>query len=261
MRRALAVLTLFCLSCLATAYTRPPGTTDPAKALALYNQGCDLYENKQFDRAKEKFLEAASLGWQHPHLFYNLGNCYFRLKDFGRAILFYEKALTLAPRDAAIAYNLGLAREMIVDKVQPKKRNIIAELFLGIYSLLNINEWTVASLGIYLLLMLTVILGLLVKARAYTRVLKRIAVIALVVLVFCAVNAGAKIYASKCHAFAIVVLEEAKARSGPGADFAEVFVVHSGTKVRIMGEHQDWAQVSLEGGLSGWLPKSAVERV
>ena len=43
-------------------------------------------------------------------LFYNIGNCYFQLQEYPRAILYYEKALKDRPRNEKIQYNLELAR-------------------------------------------------------------------------------------------------------------------------------------------------------
>ena len=42
--------------------------------------------------------------------FYNLGNARFKLKDYGPAILAYERAAILSPRDPDIRTNLKLAR-------------------------------------------------------------------------------------------------------------------------------------------------------
>ena len=98
------------------------------------------------------------------------------------------------------------------------------------------------------------------KKRALARtVLARTAAIVLLVLVFCGANAAIGAYASDAHIYGIVVAADEMAKSGPGPEFAEVFELHSGTKVRIRAEHQKWYQVSLESGLSGWLPSEAVE--
>ena len=49
-------------------------------------------------------------GFSAPLLF-NLGNAYYRDGQFGAAILNFERAQVLAPRDNSIAANLRLARE------------------------------------------------------------------------------------------------------------------------------------------------------
>ncbi len=44
-------------------------------------------------------------------VFYNLGNCYQQLKQYGPAILAYERARLLTPRDPDLLANLALARK------------------------------------------------------------------------------------------------------------------------------------------------------
>ena len=46
-----------------------------------------------------------------PNLFYNLGNAYFRVHDFGRAILNYKRALQIDPHHPEAEANLRLVRD------------------------------------------------------------------------------------------------------------------------------------------------------
>jgi len=245
---------------------------DPTAPLELYNDGCDHYEQDDFVGAKDRFLAAALVNWQNPDLFYNLGNCYFRMGDLGRAILYYERAKELAPRDASITHNLDLARSRIVDKIEPSERNILAQMFVDIYSLFNVNEWTVISLALYLALMAVVIAATLLKSGAKSeesearkgtarRMLVRIGAALLVLGLFCWINTTIKVRAFNARDCGIVVAKAMKARSGPREEFAEVFELHSGTSVRIQASKDGWYQISIETGLSGWLPKESVEAI
>jgi len=268
-RTALFVI-IAVMACPAASHARVQ--VDPNVTIELYNDGCDHYEQDDFAGARDRFLAAALARWQNPHLFYNLGNCYFRMGDLGRAILYYERAKQMAPRDASITYNLDLARSGIVDKVEPTERNVLAQLFTDIYSLFNVNEWTVTSLSLYLALMAVVIAVILLKneakregsrarREAARRMLVRIGAVLLILAVFCGTNTAIKVRAFNARDLGIVVAEAVKARSGPREEFAEVFELHTGTKVRIQVSKDDWFQISIETGLSGWLPKESVETI
>ncbi len=243
---------------------------DPKVTVELHNDACDHYEQGDFVGAKDRFLAAVLARWKNPYLFYNLGNSYFRMGDLGRAILFYERAKNLAPRDASIAYNLNLARSRIVDKVEPSKHNILAQLFMSIYLLFNVNEWTVVSLTLYLVFMALGLATVILrgepkreepdaKTRPLRRLLKRIAAAVLALVLFSAINTVIKVRSYSGCDYGIIVAAAVKARSGPKDEFAEVFELHSGTKVRVRSSKDDWFQISLESGLSGWLPKDALE--
>ena len=257
------------MACPAVSHARVQ--VDPKVTVELYNDGCNSYEHDDFAGARDRFLAAALTRWQNPDLFYNLGNCYFRMGDLGRAILYYEKAKSLAPRDASIAYNLDLARSRIVDKVEPTESNILVQLFADVHSLFNVNEWTVISLSLYLALMAVVIAVILLKGdakdegggarRSVRRILTRIAAVLLILTAFCTANTLIKARDLNAADYGIVVADAVKARSGPKDEFAEVFELHSGTKVRIQASKDDWHQISIETGLSGWLPKDSVEIV
>ena len=68
------------------------------------------------------------------HLLYNLGNTAFRLNQTGRAILYYERARLLLPRDADLAFNLGHAREQVRDVI-PEPESFVGTAFFWLGSL------------------------------------------------------------------------------------------------------------------------------
>jgi len=272
-QRPLAVILivfLFSVACPAPAPARTEFDSTPV--IELYNDGCSHYAEDDFAGARDRFLAAAQTRCQSPDLFYNLGNCYFRLGDFGHAILYYEKARRLAPRDASIAHNLSLARSRIVDKIEPEHHNILAQLFLDIYSLFNVNEWTIISLSVYVVFMalLTVFVVLKGKSKEMEartgrekarRSILRIAAIFFILLLFSGTNTVIKARAFNNHNYGIVVSDLVKARSGPRDEFAKVFELHSGAKVRLRNKMDDWYQISIQSGLTGWVPQKSVETI
>src|SRR6186713_1643112 len=82
-----------------------------AQADAQFVRANDEFAKGQFQHAirdYEALVQARE--WSVP-LFYNLGNAYFRVADFGHAILNYERALALEPQHPETVANLTLARE------------------------------------------------------------------------------------------------------------------------------------------------------
>ena len=65
------------------------------------------YAAADFKAAIRDYEELVRAGQDSTNLFYNLGNAYFRDKDFGRAILNYERALALDSRHPEAQANLA----------------------------------------------------------------------------------------------------------------------------------------------------------
>jgi cytochrome c-type biogenesis protein CcmH/NrfG len=75
-----------------------------------------LHEAGQYEDATTAYEHLVNQGVAESTLFYNLGNAYFKQGEVGRAILNYDRAARLNPRDADIQANRELARLQVVDQ-------------------------------------------------------------------------------------------------------------------------------------------------
>ena len=64
----------------------------------LVNEGATLFLAGKYNEAEIKFKEAISLNPNNAVAHANIGNIYFKRKQFNEAILWLEKALTLDPK-------------------------------------------------------------------------------------------------------------------------------------------------------------------
>ncbi|MBA3963334.1 MAG: tetratricopeptide repeat protein, partial [Chthoniobacterales bacterium] len=81
---------------------------EPEAALASANTA---YAAGRFPEAIKTYEGLVQDHHWSASLFYDLGNAYFRVGDFGRAILNYERALALNPVQPEAQANLRLVRE------------------------------------------------------------------------------------------------------------------------------------------------------
>src|SRR5687767_11475296 len=82
---------------------------------ASSTSGEALYKKGQYQEAAVAYEKLLAAG-ESAALLYNIGNCYYKLNNWGKAILYYEKALVHAPTDADILFNLRMANEHTSDK-------------------------------------------------------------------------------------------------------------------------------------------------
>src|SRR5205823_14215251 len=100
--RTYLIALLLCAGSAASAIAQ--SNAEFAKANQEYAQG-------HFEEAIAGYEALVRAGQWNANLFYDLGNAYFRTKDFGRAILNYERALALDRHHPEARANLQIARD------------------------------------------------------------------------------------------------------------------------------------------------------
>ena len=79
------------------------------------------YRAGAYERAARGFASIADSGVVNAALFYNLANSYLKSGDLGRAILWYERALELSPRDPDLKFNHAAAKKFTRRFFQAKR--------------------------------------------------------------------------------------------------------------------------------------------
>ena len=107
----------------------------------LFLQGNRLYEAGDYRKALESYAAIAAMGYESGPLYFNLGNCYYKLNETGQAILHYERAARLIPGDEDLEVNLSLARLKVVDRIPelPRFRPLVLLERLVFYFPLNVS--------------------------------------------------------------------------------------------------------------------------
>lgn len=76
----------------------------------LFQEGNLAYEEGDFERAKEKYIALNSLGFGSENTSFNLANAYFKTKQIGKSILYYEKVLKQNPKNEDAIKNLAFVK-------------------------------------------------------------------------------------------------------------------------------------------------------
>jgi tetratricopeptide (TPR) repeat protein len=228
-------------------------------ASGLYQRANQAYQEGNFPEAIELYQQILSTGLNNSAVFYNLGNAYFKDNQLGRAILFYERAKRLLPRDQDVTANLALAHQLTVDRITTEEMPLFIGIFTWPARSMSIAELTWLSFILHLLAAALVIAVIWVRAK---QIRKKILVVCLIVgILFVVFGASllANVYHQRRVPRAIVLAPVADARSGPGRDYTKIFTVHEGTKIRIRQERESWYLISLPNGLAGWIPGDTAE--
>src|SRR5438128_4650983 len=224
-----------------------------AQSDAEFSKANANYAAGHFQEAVNGYENLVRSGEWSANLFYDLGNAYFRVGDFGHAILNYQRALALDRHYPEADANLRIVRdEARALELTPT----LAERYL---KFANVNQFTIAS-AIALWVATLCILALIFARR------RSGAVIALSI-VSLSIFAGAvfAIYeldnGSNGRALAIVTGMNVQARVATADNANSVLALPPGSEIRVLSNRGDWIYAALPNNLRGWVSAKSAEAV
>jgi tetratricopeptide (TPR) repeat protein len=222
-------------------------------AQTLFSQANGLYQNEKFEEAAVRYQQILSQGFESKEVYYNLGNCYYRIEDIGQAVLYYEKALRLDPDDSDILYNLELANLKVLDRVELPPRFFLFDWWDSILNYYSIPQITHLVAILFALTLFLLGLWLFLKRdRLRFWALTAVVVTGLFTIFwsFVLIN-QARSYIN--HRYAVVLVSTITVMSAPDESSTDVFILHEGVKVYLDELREEWVKISLPDGKSGWL--------
>jgi tetratricopeptide (TPR) repeat protein len=228
--------------------------TDPSFVEQFFEAN-QAYKNHQFQQAIDGYRHLIENGSENGLVYYNLGNAYFRLGDLGRAILSYERARLLIPRDGDLAFNLSHARNQTQDASNNLQMSSLSD-FLGLSGL---NRYEVFFAFVLLnFLFFSLLCIRLYKRTEWTYYLS--------IFLAIAISIGACALALKWVAWAtdnraVVLSKEIVVQAGPDSRDTVLFKLHAGTVVGIERTENDWTLLQLSKDKRGWAESYQLERI
>jgi tetratricopeptide (TPR) repeat protein len=221
---------------------------------AYFQAGNNLYEQGNYQEAIAQYDSALTL-YQASAIFYNRGNSYFKLGRVGLAIADYLRAWRLNPRDADINYNLEFARQFRVDK-NLNSEGILSRAIRGFLTIISPPLIHLCTALLFAFFSIALALYLFTARRPLLFSALGIFLIFLYCLSSLLYWRGAT-----DPNLAVVVVQEAILRAGPGEEYKEIAAVHDGLEAKIVEHRQDWLLLQIPGGLGGWVQQDAIIQV
>ena len=233
-----------------------------APADSLWEAGAAAYSEGNWEGAASAWGAIEAEGLESPELYYNIGNAYFKSSDYAHAILYYERALKLDPSYSDARFNLEFAKESVQDRIES-----VPEFFLKTWTrklgyLFSSDVWAVLFF-LFLALALAGGLLFLLGSGGASRRTGFFAGLAALLLALCCLGFSVSQKTAYNRAdSAVVTVPVSSVKSTPGAESAkDLFVLHEGTKVRILDEVGGWWNIELSDGRQGWIPASDLELI
>ncbi len=221
----------------------------------------DLYAKGNFQDAAVVYENILNQGFESAELYYNLGNAYYKQNVVAKAILYYEKALHLAPNDEDIKYNLELVNRFVVDKIEVLPVFFITEWIRNMRNIFKSDIWAIVSIGTFILTLIFISLYLYSRGLAFKKFSFWISLMFILITVVSFIFSYQQKRKILSGGSAIVISPSVTVKSSPDVSGTDLFVIHEGTKVWIEDKISDWKEIKLSDGSKGWLKVEDIETI
>lgn len=223
---------------------------------SIFEEARLAYSNGDFQKALSEFLKIVQSGFRSGEIYFNIGNCYFKLNDFGRAFLYYEKSKRLLKRDKELRENSSLTEQALKNRTIESQHQLFLNPFKWLTQILNLWELTFLNVALGWLLLVTISLKLI----AIRKLPRKIIIVLFLLQMFTLVSWWILNKEEKMLK-AVVLSKVMEVRSGPGKSFPVNFQVYEGSKLTIEEEYGTWFKITLPNDVTGWIESQGCERI
>ena len=241
-----SVFLFFSLACLAA--------TPPEDPVSLFRQANAAYRGGDYAKAASLYENLIAQGKANAALYYNLGNTYFKQGRVGPALVQYERAKKMAPRDHDIRANLTYTKGLLEYRVEDK-RNWYMKAWDAALSAFTQKEVGILSFALGLLFWLSWALSLYFRPEtSWGWKRKTLLVLTVVAFSFWSLKEFHDLRVKE----AIVLKPQAAVRYGPSYKDQVALRLGEGIKVRVAQQEGDWSRIVLVSGDTGWIPQEEI---
>ncbi|MCR9227297.1 MAG: tetratricopeptide repeat protein [Flavobacteriaceae bacterium] len=224
-----------------------------AQNQALFNKATELYNDGQYSEAIDNYQQILNSGQHSASLYFNLGNCYYKLNAIGPSIYYYEKALLLSPNNKEIENNLRFAQNMRLDAIDEIPKTELSRVYDSVVGMFSSDQWAYLAVVLVFLFVLAYMAYYFLRPANQKRAAFISSMLSLTLCVICVLLAYLNDQQDKNDDPAIVFAKEVNVNAEPNTNSSTVFTIHEGTKVNVLDELDEWRRVRIADGQTGWL--------
>ncbi|MFR9651714.1 MAG: SH3 domain-containing protein [Rikenellaceae bacterium] len=227
----------------------------------LWDDANTAYVNYDYNEALRMYQEIEGRDLHSAELYFNMGNVYYKRDEIGKALLYYYKALRLDPSDVYIRHNIEFAQNKTTDNIEKLPRLFLAEWNEWIRTRMSSTQWVVVSLSLLALTLGFLLLYLLSDRMMNRRIGFFGLVVAAVLFIYTTNNSIYSRWEMVNHREAVVMNRALSVKSSPNGGATELFIIHEGTKVRVLNSIGGWSEIRIDDGNRGWVEDTTIARI
>lgn len=212
-----------------------------------------LYKDGKYGEAIKLYEEIEANNEVSSELYYNLGNCYYKLNKVAETIYNYEKALMLNPGNSDAQNNLIFANRLTLDRIESLPKSVFQRFDENVLQKLSYNGWAVVTVIFSILGATLFLLFYFSDISSRKRLFFVASMASFLLLILSLVISYQQYNQSKNTVEAIIFTEEVPIQTEPTQNADTAFTLHEGTKVQIIDTVDDWKKIRLSDGKIGWM--------
>lgn len=227
----------------------------------VFQEGNDAYNDGEYAKAANLYEQVLKMGQHSAALYYNLGNTHYRLNNVAESIFYYEKAKQLDPNNEDLIVNSAFAENMKIDAIEPLPISQLTQWEITLLGLFSLDGWAFASIVFAWLLVLSLGAYWWLNRSLWKRVFFTMSL--LCTLLFFGIFIVASVVENRkaTTEYAILFSEQMSIRAEPNDRSDILFILHKGTKVQVKDSLQDWQEISIANGASGWIKNAELRKL
>ncbi|MEN8117635.1 MAG: tetratricopeptide repeat protein [Bacteroidota bacterium] len=227
----------------------------------LWEKANAFYTTEEYQQAVSGYEQIVATGEESAKLYFNLGNAYYKTGNVNNAILNYERAKVLAPHDEDIEFNLRIANQFVVTKIEELPQPFFLRWRTSIINKYPTDTWAYISIGAFILFL--ALLGFFFFSRSIPvkRISFWIGILAIIFSGFTFSFADKQKQKIKNRDHAIVFCPRVTVKSSPSQTGTDLFLIYEGLKVEVTDSLNTWTEIKLADGNEGWLPDSCIVKI
>lgn len=234
------------------------------EAEQAFKKGLELKDDEKsepmFSTAKSKYEEILKLlKTPNGYVYYNIANCHFMMKQYGYAILNYQRAKKYIPGERNIELNLSAARKNIETSIKRKQINEVMHLVFFWHYFINLKNRIVVFVIAANLLLLCACIRLFKEWKITAFIVK----ITAVIIICFGISIAIQYYDDTYTPRGVIVKDSVIARKGNSQSYEQSFdkPLNEGVEFKVLETKEDWYRIILDNDAECWIPADCVELV
>lgn len=225
---------------------------------SLFKDANELYDSGQYDSSLTLYRSIEELGMVSPELFQNMGTAAYKLEMVPDAVFYFEKGLKLDPGNEDLKHNLEIANKKITDRSETVTRTGIGDWLSNALGG-NPDLWATFAIIASVIGAVLVIMYLFLKVS----IIKKFGIYAggtsWVLAALFTIIAFLQFNSANDGEYGILFEPSIEVRNDPSEAASTAFVLHEGSKLKILDQNEHWFKVSFGKSKVGWLPKKSLK--